>query len=199
MRYDDLVGDDPLAGLLVLVLPVVPLAGRDHDLAPGPGVDRSALCRSSRTLGVDVCRALRMGQESGGAAFGLVLLLQLGDAVVLLGLLVIEPVLSGVDHDHGVPDGAGQLSGRGALELHVGDQVRDDAHLLLGVLLRHDRHARPVRVRPLRVESLEALKKTGKLNLTPVLRGLEVQRQKHSSHWRRKDKDALYNRPRDRH
>ena len=147
--------------------------GAQHLLAPGidialPGFDPHLLAglrinapTLSSRAGLALWYALLTagpGNE-GGCSAGLVLLLEGGNAVVTLGLLVVELVLLRVDNDHGVTNSPGQLLLTGTLDGHVGNKITDLTHLSLGV--GHDFHSVVLRIRPFRIEPLQSFQRLG--------------------------------------
>nr|AIE38388.1 hypothetical protein [Siphovirus contig89]AIE38431.1 hypothetical protein [Siphovirus contig89]AIE38474.1 hypothetical protein [Siphovirus contig89]AIE38517.1 hypothetical protein [Siphovirus contig89]AIE38560.1 hypothetical protein [Siphovirus contig89] len=104
------------------------------------------------------------GNKSGCTFIGatLVLPLQCGDAIVYLGLFVVEIMLLGINNNHGVTNSPGQFIGTGTLESHVSNKIGYLTHL--GLSIRHPLHPRVARICSLGVESLQSLEWSGGTN-----------------------------------
>ena len=109
----------------------------------------------------DVLNTLGPGNKSSRTFIGatLVLPLESGDAVINLGLLVVEIMLLGIDDYHGMADGPGQLVGTGALQGHVCNKIGHLTHL--GLSIRHPLHSLVPGICPLGLEALETLEWSG--------------------------------------
>ena len=138
-RRDGLPTDDVALGIPNRLAPG--LASRLPHLLASDGIDGTTILVRTGLAIRNVDRAL--GSRDQGRSTSclttiihtLILLLELLDAIVLVGLLVIELVLLGIDDHHGMTDRTFNVLRIGTLDGHIGDQVRDLTHLHLLALL----------------------------------------------------------------
>ena len=81
--------------------------------------------------------------------------LQFVNSIILIGLLIVEAVLIGVNDHHRVFYSTSNLMVLGALDRHVCDKIRDLTHLTLGIL---DLLSIRIYLRPIESLRVEVLK-----------------------------------------